>query len=64
MTDARIVRIAVNGGVATTVATIPADEIGSVSLTPDGRLAVYPVFSSRSDVWVADDFDVPLAARR
>jgi len=42
------VRIAVNGGSAKTVAVIPADEIGSVTITPDGSRAVYPVFSSRS----------------
>ncbi len=64
MTEAKIVRIAVGNGAVETVATIPASEIGSVTLTPDGRLAVYPVFSSRSDVWVADDFDVQLTASR
>jgi hypothetical protein len=31
-------------------------------MTPDGRRFVYPVFSSRSDVWVVDDFDMPGAA--
>jgi dipeptidyl aminopeptidase/acylaminoacyl peptidase len=64
ITEARIVRIAVNGGTAETVATIPADEIGSVTITPDGRRAIYPVFSSRSDVWLVDDFDVQLTTSR
>ena len=64
MTEAKIVRIAVGNGAVETVATIPASEIGSVTLTPDGRLAVYPAFSSRSDVWVADDFDVQRTASR
>ncbi len=57
MTEAKIVRVAVNGGAVETVATIPSDEIGSVSMTPDGRRFVYPVFSARSDVWVVDNFD-------
>jgi Tol biopolymer transport system component len=61
-TEARILRIAAIGGAVETVASIPSDEIGSVSMTPDGRRFVYPVFSSRSDVWVVDDFDMPGAA--
>jgi Tol biopolymer transport system component/DNA-binding winged helix-turn-helix (wHTH) protein len=58
-TDARILRIALKGGAVDTVASLPGDEIGSVTMTPDARRFVYPVFSSRSDVWVVDDFDVP-----
>jgi Tol biopolymer transport system component/DNA-binding winged helix-turn-helix (wHTH) protein len=63
MTEARILRIGSNGGMET-VASLPGDEIGSVTMTPDGRRFIYPVFSSHSDVWVVDDFDVPLAATR
>jgi hypothetical protein len=64
MTNVTITRIAVNGGAVEKVVSVPADEIGSVAMTPDGRFFVYPVFSSRSDVWIVDDFDVPLTAAR
>jgi Tol biopolymer transport system component len=64
MTQATIRRIASKGGAVETVAAIPFDEIGSVSMTPDGHRFVYPVFSSRSDIWVIDNFDVPLATRQ
>ena len=33
-------------------------------MTPDGRRFIYPVFSSRSDVWIVDDFDVQRHASR
>jgi hypothetical protein len=46
------------------VASLPGDEVGSVTMTPDGRRFVYPVFSSRSDVWIVDDFDVPARVAR
>jgi Tol biopolymer transport system component/DNA-binding winged helix-turn-helix (wHTH) protein len=55
MTEAAILRIALRGGRVDTVAHLPGGEIGSVSVTPDGRRFVYPVFSSRSDVWVIDN---------
>ena len=61
-TDARVVRVPSNGGAAEVVTALPGDEIGSVTMTPDGRRFIYPVFTSRSDVWVVDDFDVPLSA--
>lgn len=64
MTDVSIVRIASNGDGVETIASLPGDEIGSVTMTPDGRRFIYPVFSSRSDVWIVDDFDVPLTAGR
>ena len=38
-------------------ASHPFEEIGSVAMTPDGRRFVVTVYSSRSDVWVADNFD-------
>jgi Tol biopolymer transport system component len=57
MTQATIVRVASTGGNVQTVATIASDEIGGVSMTPDGLRFVYPVFTSRSDIWVVDDFD-------
>ena len=64
MTDVKVLRIALNDGALDTVASVPGDEIGSVTMTPDGRRFIYPVFSSRSDVWVVDDFDVPATAAR
>jgi Tol biopolymer transport system component len=57
MTEARIVRVPVNGGEAKAVTLLPFDEIGGVSMTPDGRRLVCAVYSSRSDVWVVDNFD-------
>ncbi len=58
MTQATILRIASNGGAVETIAAIPAAEIGGVSMTPDGLRFVYPVFTSRSDIWVVDAVDV------
>jgi hypothetical protein len=58
MTAAKILRLGARGGAVETVAKVPNDEIGSVTMTRDGRWFVYPVFSSHSDVWVVDDFDV------
>ena len=58
LTDAKILTVPVAGGQAKTVAAIPFEEIGGVSMTPDGRTFVFPVYSSRSDVWVIDNFDV------
>ena len=49
----------VGGGAAQAVVTLPFDEIGSVSMTPDGRRFVCTVYSSSSDVWIVDDFDTP-----
>jgi Tol biopolymer transport system component/DNA-binding winged helix-turn-helix (wHTH) protein len=57
VTDAKILMVPLNGGEVKTVAALPFEEIGSVSMTPDGRRFVFPVYSSRSDVWVVDNFD-------
>jgi len=40
-----------------TVRPLPFEEIGSVAPFPDGRRFVVTVYSSRSDIWVVDDFD-------
>jgi Tol biopolymer transport system component/DNA-binding winged helix-turn-helix (wHTH) protein len=56
-TEARILRVAVTGDDVKTVAALPFEEIGGVSMTPDGRRFVCAVYSSRSDVWVVDNFD-------
>jgi hypothetical protein len=50
-----------------TVTYLPFEEIGSVAMTPDGRRFVFTVYSSRSDVWVVDNFDAspePRVARK
>lgn len=57
MTEARILEVPVNGGPAKSVLTLPFEEIGGISMTPDGRRFVCAVYSSRSDIWVVDDFD-------
>ena len=57
MTEARIVRMHANGDEVQTVLNLPFEEIGDVSMTPDGRRFVVAVYSSRSDVWVVDNFD-------
>ena len=63
MTGAKILKVPVGGGAARTAVTLPFDEIGSVSMTPDGRRFVCTVYSSSSDVWIVDDFDAPADTR-
>ena len=63
-TNAKIVRISSRDGAVEPVASLPGDEIGSVTMAPDGRRFIYPVFTSRSDVWVVDDFDIPRQASK
>jgi Tol biopolymer transport system component len=63
VTEARIVRVPVKGGPPETLMTLPFEEVGSIAMFPDGRRFVVSVYSSRSDVWAVDNFDVsPLAA--
>ena len=63
ITEAKILRVPVSGGPPETVLSLPFDEVGSVTMFPDGRRFVVTVYASRSDVWVVDNFDVtpPLA---
>jgi Tol biopolymer transport system component len=63
LADARILEVPVNGAPIRTVTALPSAEIGGVAMSPDARRFVYTVYSSRSDVWVADDFD-PAVPRR
>jgi Tol biopolymer transport system component len=56
LTEARIVRIPLSGD-PQTIAMLPAQETGGISMTADARRFVYTVYSSRSDVWVVDNFD-------
>ena len=58
ITDAKILRVPVNGGAPETLLPLPFDEVGSVTMFPDGRRFVVSVYTSRSDVWVVDNFDV------
>jgi hypothetical protein len=57
MTEARILEVPVNGGPAKSVLALPFEEIGGISMTPDGRRFVCAVYYSGSDIWVVDDFD-------
>lgn len=57
ITEAKILRVPVDGGPVTTVTSLPFEEIGGVTMTPDGRTFICAVYSSRSDIWVVDDFD-------
>ncbi|MGH9219858.1 MAG: winged helix-turn-helix domain-containing protein [Vicinamibacterales bacterium] len=56
MKEAAIVKVPVAGGEPRVVARIPFAEIGVVALSPDARMLVFPVFSSRSDIWLVDGF--------
>jgi Tol biopolymer transport system component/DNA-binding winged helix-turn-helix (wHTH) protein len=56
-TEARILEVPVNGGPAKSVLALPFEEIGGISMTPDRRSFVCAVYTSRSDIWVVDDFD-------
>jgi len=58
ITDAKIFRVPVKGGPPEVLLTLPFDEVGSIAMFPDGRRFVASVYSSRSDVWAVDDFDV------
>ncbi len=56
--EARILKVPVSGGPPTTVMWLPFEEIGTVAMFPDGRRFVCTVYTSRSDIWVVEDFDV------
>jgi DNA-binding winged helix-turn-helix (wHTH) protein/Tol biopolymer transport system component len=53
---ATILKVPANGGESSVVARLPFEEVGVVAMTPDARKLVVPVFSSRSDIWLVDDF--------
>jgi Tol biopolymer transport system component/DNA-binding winged helix-turn-helix (wHTH) protein len=61
--DARILEVPMNGAPIRTVAALPGAEIGGVAMAPDARRFVYTIYSSRSDVWVADNFDAEVPKR-
>jgi Tol biopolymer transport system component len=58
MTEAKILMVRLDGSDVKTVASLPFGETGTVTMAPDGRRFVFTVYSSRSDVWVVDNFDV------
>ena len=62
LTEARIMRIPFRGE-PKTIAIVPSPEIGSVSMSADARRFVYSAYTSRSDVWVVDNFDAPAPQR-
>jgi Tol biopolymer transport system component/DNA-binding winged helix-turn-helix (wHTH) protein len=57
VTEARILMVPLNGGEVKTVARLPFEEIGGVAMTPDASTFVFTVYTSRSDVWLVDNFD-------
>jgi hypothetical protein len=57
VTQARILRIPVDGDDPETLVALPFEEVGSIAMFPDGRRFVASVYSSRSDVWIVDNFD-------
>jgi len=62
LTEARIIGIPFRGE-PRTIATVPSPEIGDVTMSADARRFVYSAYTSRSDVWVVDDFDAPAVQR-
>ena len=63
ITDARILLVSLDGGEVHTVVKLPFEEIGGVAMAPDGRRFVVTVYSSRSDVWMVDNFDGSSASK-
>jgi Tol biopolymer transport system component len=59
ITEARVLEIATDGSGLRSSFELPFEEIGGVAVAPDSRTFVCTVFSSRSDVWIADNFDAP-----
>lgn len=55
--DTRLLSVPADGGEVTTIAVLPFAEVGGVAITPDGRQIVCAVYTSRSDVWIVDNFD-------
>jgi Tol biopolymer transport system component/DNA-binding winged helix-turn-helix (wHTH) protein len=62
LTEVRIVVIPLKG-TPKTIATFPSVELGGITMTADARRFVYALYSSRSDVWVVDNFDASPAHR-
>jgi len=52
-----ISRISIHEGVPKNVAKLPVDNVGGVSMIPDGKQIVYTVREYQSDIWVMENFD-------
>jgi hypothetical protein len=57
LTDARLVTLSAHDGALQSRLDLPFDEVGGVSMTPDGSVVVCAVYVSQSDVWIIDRFD-------
>ena len=57
VTAATIMKLPLSGGSPTTVVELPFEEVGGVAMFPDRRRFVASVYSSRSDVWIVENFD-------
>jgi Tol biopolymer transport system component len=55
-TRVKVVQVSETGR-ATILFTLPFDEVGGITITPDGRHLICTVYSSRSDVWMVEHFD-------
>ena len=66
-TAATIVAVPLDGRPARTILELPFEEVGGVAVFPDGRRFAVSVYSSRSDVWMVENFDAaasrPIARR-
>ena len=56
LTEAKVLKVS-ESGAATTLFALPFAEVGGVAVTPDGRRLICAVYSSRSDVWIVENFD-------
>ena len=56
LTQVKVMKISDTGSVARVV-PLPFEEVGGIALRPDGRGVICAVYSSRSDVWVVENFD-------
>ena len=56
-TEAKIVRYPLDGSPPQTLVELPFEEIGGISISPDGKTLVCAVYVSSSDVWVSEGFD-------
>lgn len=56
ITQVKILKVS-EAGTASVVFTLPFEEVGGITMTPDGRALICAVYSSRSDVWTVDNFD-------
>jgi Tol biopolymer transport system component/DNA-binding winged helix-turn-helix (wHTH) protein len=54
---ARVIDVPIDGRPVRDVLLLPFEEVGGVSISADGRTIVCAVYSSRSDIWVVEDFD-------